>query len=336
LLTFRSAWNAYKSAAQYRPARGIAPFLHQTRRGGRREGGEVCHLEPNGSGTPGEIAGLACLLDAHEVRPACAVGTGARTQQAPEAAVECGQVAESCFERDAGDRVAGAAQADGGALQTHVQQELVRRHSSNGAKGSQEVKGTHRDFGRQLLQRQRLITLRLHSAQDFCDTPLVAMARRVGELFSPSRWADLRQGSSYRGNQRQCQLLKRRSVNAIPSSCCIGNNRYQVRKRWQIRQRERNLARARQLRYNRFDKLRAETERETSIADTVFVSTLEAVSVIPQQGCAWREHGGSLSRTVRERAAGHDRDAHSVVLFFEWPVAGAGSTANVVYAPTPP
>jgi hypothetical protein len=53
--------------------------------------------------------------------------------------------------------------------------------------GSQEMKGTHRDFGRQLLQRQRLITLRLYPAQGFCDTPLVPMTRRVRELFSPSR-----------------------------------------------------------------------------------------------------------------------------------------------------
>src|ERR1700730_1111223 len=153
LLTFGSAWNACKSAAQYRPACEIAPCPHETRRRGAPGGGEVHHLRPSGLCDNGPTRLQSSLLDAQDARPACTVGAGACTQQTPEAAVECGQVAESCFERNGADRVAGAPQAHGGALQPRVQQKLMRRHSCNGAEGSQEMIGTHRDIGCELLQR---------------------------------------------------------------------------------------------------------------------------------------------------------------------------------------
>ena len=57
----------------------------------------------------------------------------------------------------------------------------MRRHSCNGAEGSQEMVGTHRDFGRQLLQRQWLITVRLYPAQGLRNTPLVTSARLASE-----------------------------------------------------------------------------------------------------------------------------------------------------------
>ena len=145
------------------------------------------HLQPSGLCGNGPTRLQSSLLDAQDARPACTVGAGACTQQTPEAAVECGQVAESCFERNGADRVAGAAQAHRSALQPRMQQKLMGRYPCNGTEGSQEMIGTHRDVSRQLLQRQWLITVRLYPAQGFCHTPLVPMTRRVRELFSPSR-----------------------------------------------------------------------------------------------------------------------------------------------------
>ena len=69
------------------------------------------------------------------------------------------------------------------------------------------------------------------------------------------------------------------------------------------------------------------------VADAVLVSALEAMSVITQQGCAWRKYGGSLGGAVCKCSAGHDGDAHSVVLLFEWPIARPGRAAKVVHTP---
>jgi hypothetical protein len=114
----------------------------------------------------------------------------------------------------------------------------------------------------------------------------------------------------------------------------MSHNGYQFRERRQIRQRKRQLARTPQLRHNRFNELRVETEREAPVTDAMLVSALKTVAIITQQRCARRKHSGSPSRAVRKGPTGHDGDAHAAVLLFEWPVARPGRTTNVVHPPT--
>jgi hypothetical protein len=63
-----------------------------------------------------------------------AVGGGRGAEQATEAVVEGGEVVEAGVEGDCRDRVAGAAQAHGGAVQARAQQVLVRRDADAAGK----------------------------------------------------------------------------------------------------------------------------------------------------------------------------------------------------------
>ena len=92
-----------------------------------------------------------------------------------------------------------------------VQNELMRRHSHQGAESAQEVIRAHRRSVRQFGNRQWLINLRFDVTQDGTDAPLVAHARR-----GRSGFALIERATNGSGNTQR-QFLKRPRIAIVAS-----------------------------------------------------------------------------------------------------------------------